>query len=291
MQARAEGVGNFDRAQLAARGRDDVEQDLEALRGKLRRQLLEAVAADHEEAAHGIGDLDAEHALGDFGRQRTGAGALLVETVGAAALDIAAADHEFGLAALQQRRASSAVASRRAADRRRSRRHRARWRPGCPRCRRRTGRAGRCGGCSGRGGSCCARPRTTSQVPSGELSSTNTTSQAMSAERRLQPPVQRGDVVALVEGRDDDRKLRQTGGLRRVFGARFDGFIHGGQRIAAAPAMPRRQALAGAPKARNITDWGKTGQNRPKNANDHEQRARVHPAQPSHSWSSQRRSF
>jgi hypothetical protein len=28
---------------------------------------------------------------------------------------------------------------------------------------------------------------------------------------------------------------------------------------------------------------GKTGQNSPKNANDHEQQARVHPAQPYHS--------
>jgi hypothetical protein len=28
---------------------------------------------------------------------------------------------------------------------------------------------------------------------------------------------------------------------------------------------------------------GKTGQKRPKNANDHEQQARVHPAQPYHS--------
>ena len=92
-----------------------------------------------------------QHALGDFGRERADAGAPLVETVGAAALDIAAADHEFGLAALQQRRASSAAASRHAAGRRRSPRHRARWRPGCPRCRRPTGRAARSGGCSGRG--------------------------------------------------------------------------------------------------------------------------------------------
>jgi len=29
--------------------------------------LLETVAADHEKSAHGIGDLDAEHAFGDFG--------------------------------------------------------------------------------------------------------------------------------------------------------------------------------------------------------------------------------
>src|SRR5260370_509446 len=45
-------------------------------------------------------------------------------------------------------------------------------------------------------------------------------------ERRLQPPKQRDDVVALVEGGDDDRKLSRSGGLRRVFGPRSDGFIH-----------------------------------------------------------------
>src|SRR5690349_18647116 len=56
MLPRAEGVGNLHRAQLAVCGGDDVEQDLEALRREVWRQLLEAVAADREEAAHGIGD-------------------------------------------------------------------------------------------------------------------------------------------------------------------------------------------------------------------------------------------
>ena len=46
---------------------------------------------------------DAQHALGDLGGERAGAGALLVEAVGAAAFDVTAADHELGLAALQQR--------------------------------------------------------------------------------------------------------------------------------------------------------------------------------------------
>ena len=103
MQPRTETVGNFDRAQLSPSGRDYIEQDLEALRRELRRQLLEAIAADHEEAAHGIGNADAEHALGEFGRERAGAGALLVETVGAAALDVTAADHKLSLPALQER--------------------------------------------------------------------------------------------------------------------------------------------------------------------------------------------
>ena len=99
--ARAERERHLDGAQLAFRGGDDVEQDLEALRGELRRQLFEAIPADHEEAAHGIGDLDPQHAFGHFSCKRTGAGALPVETVGAAAFDIAAADHEVGLASLQ----------------------------------------------------------------------------------------------------------------------------------------------------------------------------------------------
>ena len=79
-----------------------VEQDLEALRGKLGRQRLEAVAADHEEAAHRIGDADLQQALGDSGRQQAEAGALLVETIRAAALDITAADGEFGLSVPQR---------------------------------------------------------------------------------------------------------------------------------------------------------------------------------------------
>ena len=70
--------------------------------GELRRQLLEAIAAEHEEAAHGVVDLDPEHPPRDLGGERAGAGALLVKTVGAAAFDVAAADHEFGRSALEQ---------------------------------------------------------------------------------------------------------------------------------------------------------------------------------------------
>ena len=73
------------------------------MRGQLRSQRFEAVAADHEEAAHGIGDLDPQHALGDLSGERTGTGALAVEAVGAAAFDVAAADHDIGLATLEQR--------------------------------------------------------------------------------------------------------------------------------------------------------------------------------------------
>jgi hypothetical protein len=49
------------------------------------------------------------------------------------------------------------------------------------------------------------------------------------------------------------------------------------QRISPAPVNAKAQR----PKDR--PGWVKTGQNDPKNANDHEQQARVHPAQPYHS--------
>src|SRR6202162_609379 len=60
-------------------------------------------------------------------------------------------------------------------------------------------------------------------------------------ERGLQPPKQRGDVVALVKGWDDDRKLRQTSGLRRVHGPGWDGVIHAASVYPQPPAMPRRR--------------------------------------------------
>src|SRR3984893_6103871 len=46
------------------------------------------------------------------------------------------------------------------------------------------------------------------------------------ATRRLQPPKQRGDIIALVEGGNDDRKLRPTSRLRRIHGPGLDGVIH-----------------------------------------------------------------
>ena len=64
-------------------------------------------------------------------------------------------------------------------------------------------------------------------------------------ERRLQLVKQLGDVVALVEGGDDDPKAEASPSMADpslvvdldllwVFGARSDGFIHEGQRISAA---------------------------------------------------------
>ena len=102
MQTRAEAVGNFLHAQIAPRGGDEIEQDLETLRRELRGQFFEAVAPDHEKAAHGIGDPDPQHALCYFSCDRAGARALLIETLGAAAFDVTAAHHEVGSADIQQ---------------------------------------------------------------------------------------------------------------------------------------------------------------------------------------------
>ncbi len=222
MQPRAEAVGNFLHPQRAARGGDDIEQYLEPLRRELRRQLLEAIAADHEEAAHRIGDLHPQHPLGNFGGERAGAGALLVEAVGAAALDIAAADHEIGRAGLQQRqhfRQLRLVMLQVGVDHgdiRRARRQNALD--------------------AGAGQSAAPDPPDTAHpaivprqradhVPGavGRIVVDEDDFPGHARERRLQPPVQLGDVVALVEGGNDDRKLRRNSALRRAFGG---GFIH-----------------------------------------------------------------
>jgi hypothetical protein len=49
------------------------------------------------------------------------------------------------------------------------------------------------------------------------------------------------------------------------------------QRISPAPDDAKAQ------RAKDLKEGGKTGQKCPKNANDHEQQARVHPALPSYS--------
>ncbi len=56
-------------AQVTARGCNHVEQKFEALGRKLRRELFEAVATNHEKPAHGIGNLDPQQPLGDRGRE------------------------------------------------------------------------------------------------------------------------------------------------------------------------------------------------------------------------------
>ncbi len=102
MQARAEHIRNFFCPQRAARSGDHIEQDLEALGREVRRELFELVAADHEEAAHRIGNLNAQQDPRQRGGELAEAEALLIETVSAAAVDIAAADHNISLAPLDQ---------------------------------------------------------------------------------------------------------------------------------------------------------------------------------------------
>jgi hypothetical protein len=50
----------LDNAQPAARRRQDIEQDLEALRGDCRSDAFEGIAPDHEMAAHRISEIDPE---------------------------------------------------------------------------------------------------------------------------------------------------------------------------------------------------------------------------------------
>jgi len=110
-------------------------------------------------------------------------------------------------------------------------------------------------------------------------------------QRCLQLAKQLGDVVALVEGGNDDRKLEQawslltqgrlTRGLLRGFGARSDGFIHERKRISAASGDAKPQFPRKVVEVREYPP--KPAGKRSKNANDHEQQARVHPAQPSYS--------
>src|SRR5258706_10356387 len=284
VQPRAEAVGNFLDPQIAVRGGDEIEQNLEALGGELRRQLFEAIPADHEEAAHWIGDLDPQHALGHFGCKRTGAGPLLVKTVGAAALDIAAAYHKVGFATLQQRqhdRQLRLVMLQVGID---------------------DGGAGRarCQNAldTGAGQAAPSDPPDTAdagimprqapyQVPGavGGIVIDEDDFKADARERRFQPPKQRGDVVALVEGGDDDRKLSQCGGLRRVFGPRSDGFIHAASvyPIASGEAKAQFPNTGGEePKA------AKTGPKMPTTTNN--RRAYIRRSR-AIQWSSQRRSY
>ena len=147
--------------------------------------------------------------LADFGGELAGAGTLLVETVGAAAFDVAAADHEVGLAGLQQRqhlRQLGLVVLQVGVDH---------------------GGAGRAGGQNaldaGAGQAAPPDPpdaadagilprQAAHHVPGavGGIVVDEDDFPGHAGERGLQPPEQRGDVVALVEGGDDDRKLRRS---------------------------------------------------------------------------------
>ena len=246
VQPCAERVWNFHGAQPAAGGRDDIEQDLEALGRKLRGQLFEAVAPDHEEAAHRVGDLDPQQPFCHPGGQRAGAGPLPVEAVGAAAFDIAAADHELGRAGLQQLkhlRQLGLVVLQVGVDH---------------------GGAGRAGRQdtldTGAGQAAASDPPDTANaailpreiahhLPGavGRIVIDKDDFPGDARERSFQPPQQRGDIITLIEGRDDDRELRRTAGLQRDFGARSDGFIHAAAYIR---RLRRCQGAASGPQTR-----------------------------------------
>ena len=89
-----------------------------------------------------------------------------------------------------------------------------------------------------------ASPRTTSQVPSGVLSSTNTASQAMpastaSSRRYSTVTLSRSLKVGTTTDNSGRRRSRLWGGI----GARSDRFIHDGSVYPPRPVLPRRTCV------------------------------------------------
>lgn len=215
-------------------------------------QLLEPVAADHEEAAHRIGDLDPEHLLRHLGRQRTGAGTLLVEAFALVALDVAAADDEVGLIACEQQqhlRQLCLVVLEVGVD------HGGERRAGgqdALDARARQAAAADAADAAHAAVLLRQRPHHVGGAV-GRIVVDEHDFPGNVDKRRLQPPVQHRDVVALVESRDDDRQFRPL--LSLAADARSDRFIHDGSVYLPRPAMPSRGSR-------------EMAQNRPKNAND-----------------------
>src|SRR5258708_2107517 len=127
-------------------------------------------------------------------------------------------------------------------------------------------------------GSCRASPRTTSQVPSGELSSTKMTSKAMPASAVSS---RRNSVKTL------SRSLKEGTTTESAGKAMACGGFWGPGLMASFMRAKRISAPSGEAKAElqslGVGREKKRAKKRPQNANDHEQRARVHPAQPSYS--------
>jgi len=225
VEARAESVWYLFDAEISSRRGDDIQQDLEPLRRKLRREFFEAVAAHHEEAAHRIGNLDPQYALCNFSGESAGARPLLVETLGAAAGDIAAADQEIRMVGLQQFQHLGQLAL---IVLQVGINH---CRAGCARCQNaldaRTGQAppsDPANAANTRVLPCKAAHHIPGFI--GGIVIDEDDLPANASERAVQPPNQRRDIVALVEGRNNDGKLRCSNGLRRTFGPRSDGVVH-----------------------------------------------------------------
>ena len=281
MQPRAEGVGHLGDPQIAARRRHHVEQDLEALDRELRRQLFETIAADHEEAAHRVGDLDAQHALRDGGGELAGAEPLAVETVGAAAVDVAAADHQFGGARFDQAehlRQLRFVMLQVAVDHR---------------------RAGRAGGQhafdAGAGQAAAADPPDAAHARIALRQRAHHVGGAVrrvvideddlpgdAGQRNAEALHQHLDIAALVEGGNDDGQLQRSPRLQELSGFRSDGFIHDTAYIRHAGPCQGEDEIA----HRNLMQvrsnegrWLKTSPEMPTTLNN---MARVHPALPSY---------
>ena len=129
----AEHIGRLDDLQLAGRGEDEVDEDLEAVRRQTRREPGDDLAPRHEEAAHRVGDVDAGDAAKEPGAEIAELLARRREAAGRRFVGDARADGEVAFARGERRVHFRQDALRRAAGRRRSRRRNRRSRTASPR--------------------------------------------------------------------------------------------------------------------------------------------------------------
>ena len=110
----------LDDLQAAAGGQHDVDEDLEAVGRKPRREARDDLAANHEEAAHRIADRDPGHAAEEPGAEVAQLLARRREAARRRLVGDARADRQIAARPRRAPRTFSAGSFRRAADRRRS---------------------------------------------------------------------------------------------------------------------------------------------------------------------------
>src|SRR5689334_19584333 len=103
MAARTESIGNLHNSELAMRGCNNVEQNLEAVNRKRRRELRKAIGADHEKATHWIRNRNAKRALSEIGGKTTDSRTAAVKGISAAVRNVTAANDKIDRSVLQHR--------------------------------------------------------------------------------------------------------------------------------------------------------------------------------------------
>ena len=159
MQAGLEDVRHLANPERLGRRRKDVEENLEALVRKPRRELVDDIAADREEAAHRVGERRLEQPSARTrwrrGSRRAGPGSAR-PVVGR--VDVAARHHHIGLPGAEDREhlpEAGLVVLQVGVDQRDDR---ARSSPACLRARRRQARGGGRGGSPGSAAKPATRP-------------------------------------------------------------------------------------------------------------------------------------